>query len=318
MKFDVVTFGSAFVDVYLTSDDFKIVESSKSPTGVALCEVYGGKIAIKKMVMTTGGGATNTAVGFERLGLQAGCVCCVGKDDWGMFARKELLREGVSSLYIQQVEGQTSYSTILVSKKGGRSALVYRGASNELSWKKVSWKKLRPRWFYVSSLGGDLSLLTKIIRTAEDKGIKVALNPGSKEIGAGDKLRAFLPHIEVLLLNRQEAATLTGHKFDNKGEVLKDVGGLGAKIVAVTEGRKGARLISGKEKIYQPAIKIKTVEETGAGDAFGCGLVGGLIKGMSLKEALKLGVANGASVAKHFGPKAGLLFEPEVNKWLKR
>ena len=109
MNFNVVTFGSAFVDVYLSSPDFKIIKSGKSPTGVALCEVYGGKIKVEKIVITTGGGATNVAVGLERLGLQTAAVCCVGKDDWGLFVRKELQREGVSPLYIQQTDQQTSY-----------------------------------------------------------------------------------------------------------------------------------------------------------------------------------------------------------------
>jgi len=119
-------------------------------------------------------------------------------------------------------------------------------------------------------------------------------------------------------VNRQEAARLTEHMFDNKEKILEDAGKLGVKIVVVTEGRKGATLISGKEKIYLAAKKVKTVEETGAGDGFGCGLVAGLIKGMSLREALKLGIANGASVATKFGPKEGLLFEPDVNKWMKK
>jgi len=44
MRFNVVTFGSAFVDVYLSSPEFKIVKSKDSPTGVAICEVYGAKI----------------------------------------------------------------------------------------------------------------------------------------------------------------------------------------------------------------------------------------------------------------------------------
>ena len=196
MNFDVVTFGSAFVDVYLASPDFKKV-------GKTLCEVYGGKVGIKKMVITTGGGATNTAVGLERLGLQTACVCCVGRDDWGLFIRKELHREGVSQLYIQQVAEPTSYSTILVTEDGGRTALVFRGASNHLSWSKVEWAKLDPAWFYVSSLGGDFNMLTKIVRQAEKTGAKIALNPGSQEIVAATKLKAFLPKIEVLLLNKQ-------------------------------------------------------------------------------------------------------------------
>jgi len=122
----------------------------------------------------------------------------------------------------------------------------------------------------------------------------------------------------VLIVNRQEAAKLTGHLFSKKEEVIKDLGKLGVKKVVMTEGRKGAVLIENKKKLSLKAFKVKTVEETGAGDGFGCGVVGGLIKGMDTKKALKTGLANGASVVKHFGPKKGLLFEPELDKWLKK
>jgi ribokinase len=221
-------------------------------------------------------------------------------------------------LYVQQVKTQTSYSTILVSDDGGRTVLVYRGASNELSWQKVEWEKLDPDWFYVSSLGGDLVMLSKIIRQAEKKGIKVALNPGSKEIGVEKKLRPFLSQVEVLLLNRQEAAKLTGHFYKNREEIHKDVRKLGAKIVVVTEGKKGATLVMGRKKVSLAACKAKTIEETGAGDAFGCGFISGLIKNFSLEKALKLGLANGGAVTEQFGPKAGLLFEPEIKDWLAK
>lgn len=291
MNFDVVTFGSAFVDVYLAVPEV----------------VKGSKLNVDKMVLTTGGGATNTAAGFERLGLQTASACCVGRDHWGLFIRQEMKKEGISSLYIQQSESPTSYSTILVGEGGERTVLVFRGASNELAWNKIEWEKLDPKWFYVSSLGGNFNLLTKIIRWAEKKGIRVAFNPGSKEIEAGRTLKAFLPKIEVLLLNLQEAVKLT----DN-------VSRLGAKLVAITEGKKGASVVVGKKKIKLTACQAKTIEETGAGDAFGCGLVGGLIKGFDLEQALKLGLANGASVTEHFGPKKGLLFEPEIKTWMKK
>ena len=297
MNFDVACFGSAFVDVYLGSTEFKKV-------GPALCEVYGGKINVDKMVMTTGGGATNTAVGFERLGLQTAAVCAVGKDDRGLFVRKELQREGVSPLYVQQVDSPTSYSTILVATDGGRTALVYRGASNALSGYKVKWDKLDPKWFYASSLGCNFNLLAQIIRRAQKQKIKVALNPGSQEIKAGKKLQAFLPSVEVLILNCQEAETLG--KFS------------GPKIVAVTEGRNGAELIIGKKKIKYEAIKAETIEETGAGDGFASGFMTGIINGLKPETALKMGLINGAAVTTAFGPKAGLLFAPEMNQWLKQ
>lgn len=311
MKFDVVTFGSGFVDVYLASKDFKVKKEW-------LCQTYGGKVAVEKMVMTSGGGATNAAVGLERLGLQTACVICLGKDEWGLFVRKELKKEGVSPLYIQQVDEPTSYSTALVSEGGGRTLLVYRQASNKLSEHKVEWEHLEPKWFLVSSLGGNFNLLAKIVRAAQAKKIKVAINPGASELEAGETLKQFLPHIEVLILNLEEAAKLTRHEIKNKEEILKDAAKLGPKLVAVTEGRKGAVLWQGKKKIFLPAITSKVVEETGAGDAFASGLIAGLIKFNDLKKALKLGLANGASVVEHFGPKKGLLFEPEAGEWLKK
>ena len=311
MKFDVVTFGSSFVDVYLTAKGFKKREKELTMT-------YGAKLAVDRLVITTGGGATNTAAGFERLGLQTACVTCVGKDHWGLFVRKELKKEGVSQLYIQQVDEPTSYATILIGEDGERTALVYRGASSRLSWQKVEWEQLHADWFYVSSLGGEFNLLTKIIRSAQAKRIKVALNPGMSEILTQEKLKQYLPYVEVLILNLEEAAKLTQHEPDNKAEILKDLVKLGPRLVAVTEGKKGAILLEGKKKVVLAAIKAKTVQETGAGDAFGCGLITGLIRFTSLEKALKLGLANGASVVEHFGPKKGLLFEPEVGEWLKR
>lgn len=289
MRFDVVCFGSAFVDVYLPVPDFKL---------------SGSKIAIEKLVIATGGGATNTAVGFERLGLQTAAVCCVGQDHWGLFVRQELKREGVSPLYIQEVEIPTSYSTILVAPDGGRTALVYRGASNGLSGHKVEWEKLDPNWFYVSSLGGNFNLLSQIIRHAQKHKLKIALNPGSQEISAPKKLRPFLRFVDVLILNRQEA--------DELGEFS------GPKIVAITEGRSGAELIVGKKKFKLPAVTVKTVEETGAGDGFASGFMAGIINGLKPETALKMGIINGAAVTRQFGPKAGLLFAPEMNQWLKK
>ena len=295
MRFDVVCFGSAFVDVYLGSTEFKKV-------GPALCEVYGGKIAVNKMVLTTGGGATNVSVSFERLGLQTAAICSVGRDHWGLFVRKELKREGVSLLYLQQSPEPTSYSTILVAQDGGRTALVYRGASNALSGHKIDWAKLEPHWFYISSLGGNLNLLAQIIRHSQKYKIKVALNPGSQEIAAAKKLQPFLPFVDVLLLNRQEANTL--------GKIT------GPKLVAITDGRNGAQLIAGRIKRQLPAIKVATVEETGAGDAFGSAFVAGIINGLKPEDALKMGLINGAAVTTQYGPKTGLLFAPEMNRWL--
>ncbi|MBU0619200.1 carbohydrate kinase family protein [Patescibacteria group bacterium] len=319
MKFDVICFGSAFADVFLKSDEFKTVRSPRVKTGVAMCGIMGGKLAVDELVMTTGGCATNAAVSFERKGLQAACIACVGNDFWGQFIKRELKNEGVSLIHLQTDKSrQTSCSTILVNQQGRRVALVYRNASNQLAWQKVKWQSLNSRWFYVGSLGGDLALLTKIVRTAQDKKVKIAFNPGSNEIKSRDQLVPFLKQVEVLLLNTVEAAQLTGIKISQKTAMFKKLRKMGPKVIALTQGSQGAWLSFGKKVYKAPVFKVKTMEETGAGDAFGSGLVAGLALGLKPKDAIKLAMANSASVVAQVGSKAGLLWQDEVKAWLKK
>ena len=321
MKFDVATFGSAFVDVYLKSKGLKRIKTSKVKTGKALCAPHGAKINVDELVIASGGGATNNAVSFERLGLQAACIACVGDDHWGLFIKKKLKSEGVSLLYLQQSDkSQTSYSNILVSSDGSRTILVYRGASNDLSWYKVDWDRLSARWFHVSSLGGDLALLSKILSIARHKNIPVSVNPGSGELKQKESFLGYLDQVKVLFVNKHEAANLTGVSHKNEKKIKDKLAKLGVEWVVMTKGRRGSVAIKkGREEECKMGIfKVETIEETGAGDAFGSGFVAGQLLGHSIKDSLKLGAANAASVTTKIGCKEGLLWAPEVASWLKK
>ena len=70
MKYDVISFGSATLDVFIKSPDLKVAKSNEVYTGQALIVPYGAKCEVEKLVVCSGGGGTNTAVGFSRLGLK--------------------------------------------------------------------------------------------------------------------------------------------------------------------------------------------------------------------------------------------------------
>ena len=73
---EVVTIGSATLDIFLKSDQFKINRHEK---GVYLCEKYEGKIEAQELVMASGGGATNSAVSFARNGFQVAPIIEMGE-----------------------------------------------------------------------------------------------------------------------------------------------------------------------------------------------------------------------------------------------
>ncbi len=311
MKFNVVTFGSATHDIFLTSDGFKI---SKDKGTVYLCEEYGGKLTIKDRISTTGGGATNTAVCFERLGLQSAIVACVGDKHWGRLVRHNLQEEGVSLLYLQKSNKYpTSSSVIMVGEDGGRTILVHRAASNHLNWKQVDWQRLNSDWAYVSSLGGDMVLLNKIVNWSQQKNIKLAINPGSKELLQADKLYKILKNFYIFIINKQELELFAKNLGQN--DKLSDLSSLGPSIFMVTDGKKGADIyLKSGEVIHQKAVMAKAIEETGAGDAFGSTFVAGIIKNKTVQDSLKMAAINSSNVVQHIGPKEGLLFYPEIKK----
>jgi len=69
-------------------------------------------------------------------------------------------------------------------------------------------------------------------------------------------------------------------------------------------------------KLYQAGQyqKVKVVDRTGAGDAFGSGFVAALAKGLPIEDALSLASANATSVVAQMGAKTGILKTGRVKR----
>jgi len=214
--FDVVCVGSATQDVFIKSDLSKIIRVSDVLSEKEFLSYdYGSKVSIEHIEFLTGGGASNTAVSFARLGLKAAAVLKVSDgDEAGAKVVSELESEGVDTRWVASSRSRrTGYSVILVSYEGDRTALVFRGANNTLDESDVDWDFLdRTRWLYMSSLSGRSAQMAQAIaRRAREKGVKLAFNPGSTQLKTRIRgLAPILENTEVLILNRREAETLTG------------------------------------------------------------------------------------------------------------
>ena len=121
-----------------------------------------------------------------------------------------------------------------------------------------------------------------------------------------------------MLLNKAEAIKLVssyGIKTTKVSELFKALYSLGPKIIAITHGAKGAYVYSGEAVCFEKALPIVGINTTGAGDAFGSSLVGGLIlyKG-DLKKALRLAIIRSNYVVRKIGAQEGLLTLRQVDK----
>ncbi|MDO8500003.1 MAG: carbohydrate kinase family protein [bacterium] len=307
--FDVVTIGTATRDAFIKSKDFHIDSDRHVLGGKGLVMPLGAKLEIPEIYFSTGGGATNAAVTFARLGFKTACVAVVGDDVSGGAVIRDLKHEKVYRGFIKKKKKPTAYSILLESLSGERTVLVYRGASEDMDEKSITWSRLRARWFYVSSLAGNLRLLKRIVAFALTNNIRIAYNPGGKELKQRQKLLPFLKHIDILIANREEAALITGVSYKNEKNIFKKWDKMSPGINVLTDARRGVWVSDGKN-IYKAGIykEKKIVDRTGAGDAFGSGFVAGIMRTpKDLARAVKLGSANATSKVEGMGAKYGLL-----------
>jgi len=172
---------------------------------------------------------------------------------------------------------------------------------------------------YAASLEGNLDLLSELIDHARKNHIKIASNPGRREIAQANKLLKIAKGLDILIVNRVEAAKLTGLLVNDERVFGRLFSAFPKVTVVVTEGERGAKInVPGEGRMEIEGLKVKAVDSTGAGDGFGSGLIGGLAQGWPLSKALKLAVANGAAAVTKIGAKTALIYKNNSHFWLEK
>ena len=298
--YDIITVGSNLIDIFVLTGLPELLRKGEKFIGYPA----GEKIRVRETRMATGGGGTNTAAAFARLGLRTGYLGNVSTDHFGESIMKELAEEGVSFLGTRSSH-PCGYSVILDSKEHHRTILVYKGASDELDLRAKDLKALDTGWLYFSSSGKrSFGSQKRLARHAKRRGIKLAYNPSIYQVQQGrERLMPLLERTEVLVLNKEEAETLAG----TKERPWKALARLGPKMVCITDEERPVRLYT-EGALYTAwphAVRVK--EATGAGDAFAATFVTGLIRKESIERCLQLALANSESVITHIGAKHKLL-----------
>jgi ribokinase len=304
--YDVITFGSATQDVFLRS---KELELHKEHGVVEACFPFGAKIDVEEMNIETGGGGTNAAVTFARMaGMRTAVAASIGNDPAGEDVIRAMKREGVSAEFFQKSDKEmTGYSAIILSGAAERTILTHRGASAALNGQKIPWGKISAKLFYVSSLAGNLGLLEKILDRARKANAKVFMNPGGGEIKQNPKnVRRLFSRLDLLVLNREEAAALLESKTKNMRTLVRAIRKI-CPLAVITDGSAGAYAITPAAVIHAAVLPAKKINLTGAGDAFGSAFAAGMVRNKDLPTALALGTLNATSVVQKMGAKVGIL-----------
>lgn len=300
-----VTVGAAIQDVFLSNSDAFAPVCTNPDTCFEMLEL-GSKADVNTIFFGTGGGATNAATTFARQGYDVSFMGVIGRDPAGQAIIDDLDRENIRTDLLKYSDKySTGYSVMLVAPHGEKTSLTYRGASTHYRVEDINLEGVEADWLYVSTLSGSMEVLNKLFNDAKKIGAKICFNPGKKELEKPDQLRSLLEDVDVLLANKQEIRQIV--EGGDLEELVLHALNISPTVI-VTDGENG--LVASDSKTIIRAGRYEdgpTVDQTGAGDAFGSGFLSQWANGKSLRESVVFGSANAFSVVGHMGAKTGIL-----------
>lgn len=311
--YDIITFGSATIDIFLKPEGFKILKKKDFSTGKGICFPTGSKIDIKDIFFATGGGGTNTAATFAKQGFSVAYCGSVGDDLGGQKIIEELRQLGIDTQFVLKTRDKNTNHSIVfttLTEREDRTILVYRGASDVLNEKDIPWQNLKAKWLYLAPLSGKLGdLFEKLVDFAKNNNIKVAVNPGNCQLSLPVKdLKRILKKVDILILNQEEAAFLTKIPYQKEKEIFKKIDEVCDGVAIMTKGERGVTVSDGKNLYRSKPIIGKVVDRTGAGDSFASGFISGFVQSDgNIEYSIQLAMANSSSCLKQLGAKNGLL-----------
>lgn len=301
----IVTIGSGLIDVFITSDTFEL----DAATGTLTCSAKSGKLEVDSFAVHTGGGATNTAVGFARLGFPVSCIAELGRDEQAHLVIDTLNEEGVDvSNVIKEKKEQTGGSVILVTQTGERMVLVHRGAASQLDPKDIPLTAVEgARWIHLSSIGDQFETLKHIFELARNQKIQLSWNPGSSMLQAlaSRQLAVEELPVTILLVNKEEWELVASVQEALLAAIPQ---------IVITDGSRGGQIfIDGQlEQTYQAPV-VDAQDNTGAGDAFAVGYIAAFLRQADVSTRIAWGSNNAASVVQQIGAKPGLLYATTID-----
>lgn len=269
----------------------------------------GEKIDGLSLTIQGGGPVPNTLIGLSRFGHRTSLITAVGDDILGKMAVAEIKRERVGTLHLVTKGKCSAVAAGFVEQGTGRRTLVLERRVFVTPADLKLAKLPVPRILHLD--GRDLEATLVLAKWGKKVGAIVSFDIGSMR----NDVSSVFPFVDHLVVADSYAFPFT--KTSNVPDAINELRCHGPSIIVVTEGIKGAIGFEEGRFHRQPAYKVKTVDTTGAGDAFHAGYLHGLLEGFDLDERLRWGAAVAALKCTKAGARAGIPNLSEVKRFLK-
>lgn len=263
-------------------------------------------------IKKAGGAPANVAASISKLGGKAFFIGKVGHDSFGEFLKKTLDVVSVNTKgLILDRDHHTTLAFVSLKNDGERDFIFNRKADGELSIDEIDFKEFKNEIYHFGSAtallpGKTKTTYIKTMKLAREKKGFISFDPNYRDALWNDiekfktEVYPCLNNVDFLKVSEEELEILGETK--NKKTALEKLHKMGSKFIAVTLGSKGTLLSDGKNEKIIDSIKIKSVDSTGAGDAF----VGGVLYKMSQRKDYNISFEEMGEIIK-FSNKVGAI-----------
>ncbi|GHU83715.1 ribokinase [Spirochaetia bacterium] len=279
--------------------------------------VPGESVITDYFKMGPGGKGSNQAVAAKRAGGNIVLMTKVGSDILSRVALDNFKQEGFDQRFIVIDETIfTGIALINVDKNTSENSIVVApGACEHITDKDIALLKpeIESCDIFLTQLEVNIDAIEKAMKIAYDNKKIIVLNTAPvREIS--DEL---LGMATIVTPNEIEASILTKVEVTDKssaGKAARVFFDKGIKNVVITLGKKGCYLNDGAvEEIIEP-VEVKTIDTTGAGDAFTGGLVTALAEDKSLLNAVKFATCTAALSTTKLGTAPSMPYRKEIDE----
>lgn len=245
------------------------------------------------------GGVLNTIVAMHRLGIHVGWCGVLGNDFFSQFVSNFVREEGVDTTLIDYQDVPLKRVTVALSYPEDRAFVTHVDPSPDVIGRMLTQQQhITFTHLHLSRLYVD-ERLPDFLRQLRGRGITISMDcQHRQETLEVPLVKTMLSLVDIFMPNAAEAQRLTQtNSVDAAAQHLQQI----VPLLVIKDGGNGAYAWHQDKMLHAPAIAVKPLDTTGAGDVFNAGFLAAWLKHLSIQDCLLWGNICGGLSTQGYG-----------------